>query len=315
MFETKHAFAAHRGARRLIVFAACAAVFTFLPHDAEAAIARVRWLPTTNVMISRYDVYVRDAGSSYGTPAWSGKPSPAADGALEGLVVFEPATSGTNYFAVIAVTSTADESELSRELPTGTPVACRIDSCTSKTDCDFGAQPDGTVCDAGGVDPCGGVCVAGSCDGSGGGAAATDVALNRLRFTTRATGVKLSLKGKFETDAAVDPTASGAVIELRSPDGSVLYSASIGPESFTANAVGNRFHFDGADADPAWNGLTRMDLRLTGSGWIVTAQGKSAALADASLEPALTVVVRLGTTCVRRLDAACAQKGTVAMCR
>ena len=318
MSELTQSFSARRTARRCSVFTLLSlTACTLLPHVAEAATARVRWYPSDSTAVVRYDVYVRNAGEPYGVPAWSGNPAPGADGALEALVPFSAATAGANYFAAVAV-GASSESPLSRELATGTPVACRIDSCTAKTTCDFGNLPDGTLCDVGNTDPCSAVCIDGTCGStSGADALASEVVLDRLRFTTRAAGVKLSLKGKFATDAMLDLASTGAIFELRGPDGAVLYSASVGGASFTAAANGGRFRFHGTgqDADPAWNGLATLDFRQSGSRWIVTARAKSDALTEASQEPALTMVMRLGTTCLRRVDAECAQEATTAICR
>lgn len=290
------------------------AACTFLPNDALAATARVRWLPSAADAVARYDVYVRNAGAPYAAPAWSGNPAPAADGALEALVPF--AEADANYFAVVAVVADG-ESSLSRELALGTPLPCLVDSCTTKTSCDFGNLPDGTFCDADAADPCSAVCMDGACTTAGADAFASDVTLDGLRFTERAAGVVLALKGRFLTEAAVDPTGTGAVIELRDPAGVVLYTASIGAAAFTANSAGTRIRFRAsrANADPAWNGLTRLSFKRTGSKWLVTAQAKTSALAEAANEPAITLVVRLGGTCVRRVGAECAQKPPVSTCR
>ena len=313
MFEKIRSFSARPAARRCFLFAVLSlTLFTVLSDAAEAATARVRWLPSGDAGVTRYDVYVRNAGAPYGAPAWSGNPTPGADGALEALVPFSTAMTGANYFAVVAVSGTT-ESPLSRELWAGTPIACRVDSCTSKTTCDFGTLPDGTSCGFGGADPCSATCLAGECGTSGAGTPATDVEIGRLRFTTRSSDVKLSLKGKIETDATLDPASTGAVIELRGLDGTVLYSASVDATSFTANAAGTRFHFAASATDG--DGLTRMDIRRSGAKWIVSAQAKTPALGDASAEPALTLVVRLGATCAQRLGAECERKAPTTTCR
>jgi hypothetical protein len=315
MFETKGSSSARRASRRSIILAVAALVLatcTFLPHEAAAATARVRWFPSSGD-ISRYDVYVRAAGATYvAGPAWSGNPTPAADGSLEALVTFTPSAVGANYFSVVAVIG-GEESGLSHELSTGTPIACHADSCTAKTVCDFGDLPDGTSCDGGG-DPCAGVCQGGQCGDSA--SASTDVALDRLRLTKRASNVRLVFKGRIATDA-IDPTESGATLELRAFDGSVLYTSSIGASAFTAVAPGQRYHFGAshAHADGLWNGLARLDLRRNGSHWIVTAEAKSAQLTAAVPEPTLTVVLRFGGTCARRLDVACDERPDGSVCQ
>jgi hypothetical protein len=355
--------AARRG---LAVAASCAALMSF-PSAADAAIALVRWLPSQDPAVSRYDVYVRNAGSRYATrPAWSGIPTPASDGAMAALVAFTPAASGANWFAVVAVTA-EEESPLSRELATGTPNPCRSDSCATKTACDFAAVTDGTACDddafcngaevcrsgvcsggaprdcadtsactvdacdeaadtcthvaspgccaaCDGTDPClADACAAGDCSATPGG----DVVIKRMRFTHRADTSKLSLKGTFASAASVDPAASGVILELRTADGALLHASAVAPESFTASPSGRRFHFAtrSEEPDPVWNGLEQLDVRRRDDGWLVSAQLRGPELRDVAAESALTLVIRLGDTCVRRLDAACKHSEVRAICR
>lgn len=318
MSETLSSFSARRAVRRGSIIAVLSlAACTFLPREASAATARVRWLPSASGGIVRYDVYVRNGGGPYGAAAWSGNPAPSSDGALEALVPFAAAMSGVNYFAVVAVDATG-ESVLSHELPVGTPVPCRIDSCTSKTSCDFGDVPDGTLCDVADTDPCSAVCVAGTCGTTSGvDTLVTDVTSARLRFTSRDSSVKLSLKGKLVTDAALDPTSTGAVLELRGADGTQLFASSIAAGSFVATRSGQRFRFHASktNRDAAWNGVAKLDFRRSGSQWIVTAQALTPALAQASVEPAITLVLRLGASCIRRVGAACDPKPPVSICR
>jgi hypothetical protein len=304
--------------RRAVLTSLSLAACIVLPVEAPAATARVRWLPRGHVSLSRYDVYVRDAGATHRpTPVWSGNPPPAADGALEAVVSFTPASAGANYFAVVAANGST-ESPLSGEVATGTPIPCRSDRCTTKTSCDFSDIPDGTSCDPGAGDPCLAACLAGACEaGSGQGGSGAEVDIDRLRFTTRASSIKLTLKATFAGDATVDPASTGAVVELRASDGTVVYSAAVAASSFALKKAGRRFHFRArrTNADPLWNGLANLDFRSNGSEWIVSGLAKGPAFATAALEPALTLVVRLGATCVRHLDAACEQKETVALCR
>ncbi len=317
MFHDTVSFSVRRSVRRCSLFVVVALACAFLPGEARAATARVRWLPSTSDAITRYDIYVRSAGAPYDRAAWSGNPSLAADGTLDAMVPFTPATSGANYFAIVAVAA-GEESMLSQELSVGTPIPCRIDSCTSKTTCDFGNAPDGTFCDVSDADPCSAVCVAGTCGTtSGSGGFDGDVSSDHMWFTQRPSGVLLSLRAKIAADTALAPDGSGAVIELRGADGSPLWTASVSAGSFTANRTGRRFvfHASKADADPAWNGLVRLDLRRNGSAWLMTARARTPALADALAEPSVTLVVRLGTSCIRRVGAQCEQRPPVSICR
>jgi hypothetical protein len=135
------------------------------PRTVEAATARVRWLPSSSASaVTGYRVYARNSGSPYGTAVWTGNPAPATDGAISTTVTYTPASSGVNYFTVVAVGGTSGgESGLASELPVGTPNACRVDSCTTKTSCTFAQRPDGSPCPD--ATFCNGdeVCQAGNC--------------------------------------------------------------------------------------------------------------------------------------------------------
>lgn len=325
-------------------------------------------MPSGSNAVTRYDVYVREAGSPHGSgPHWSGSPAPVADGSLSALVTFTPASSGTNYFAVVAVSSTGVESELSGELPTGTPNPCRADRCSSKTSCDFGTYPDGVSCDDASF--CNGaeVCLAGACSarvprncddgiactvdlceeaagqcvhvGPPGCCAAcdvrdpcladacahgdcsagpgTEIAVKQMLFRQGRSRVKLAARGTFPADRSLDPTLTGVVVELHGPDGVVLFASSITGPDIKAAASGRQYRFVArrTKSDPLANGLKRLELRRKGSTWRVSAKAETAELADAFLEPTLTWVIRLGTTCVRRLDIACEQGARRALCR
>lgn len=304
--------------RRLVIVVSSLTAFVAFTQVADAATARVRWLPSTDPAVTRYDVYVRDAGAAHvNDAAWSGDPTPADDGTMSALVTFTPSASGTNYFAVVAARA-ADESALSAELPTGMPIACQTDHCETKSSCDFGDLPDGTSCGGASGDPCLAACRAGECGTSAGNdGSSAEVELDRLRFRSRASGVALSIKGRFTAAEPVDPASTGAVLELRTADGTLLHTASVAPAAFKSAASGRRFHFAaaGTEADTGWHGLQRLDFRQRGGRRIVIAQLETAELDSALLEPTITLVLRLGTTCVRRLDAPCAQNGSRSTCR
>jgi hypothetical protein len=358
---------AGRAPCRIVIAAAlvCAAA-ALLPALADAAVARVRWLPRDAASATHYAVYVREAGDTYvGTPQWTGNPVPAADGTLTANVTFTPAATGANYFAVVAVDS-VEESALSGELPTGWPDPCRNDHCSAKTACDFSAKPDGSscddvsfcngmetcrsgvcavrterdcadatactvdacdetanacthvmspgccpTCDAG--DPClADACAAGQCPTNGG----TELALERMRFTSRRSGVKLSVTGRFPSDAPIDPSSTGATLELRDLAGAVLHSSTVGPDLFKSRGDGNlhRFKVSRAAADDLEMSLRRLDFRLVDASWVVHAQWQAPDLMDAFLEPSLSVVVRVGDACVRRMNATCDQRSARSSC-
>ncbi len=151
--------------RRLVAAALCACAVV-AASAADAATARVRWLPRGTAATS-YAVYVRNAGSTYpASPVWTGNPVPAADGSISASVTYTAAASGANYFAVVARDESNAETALSQELYLGSPNPCRNDSCPTKTGCDFTTRPDGTSCDD--TSFCNGpeVCRGGTCDTS-----------------------------------------------------------------------------------------------------------------------------------------------------
>lgn len=158
-----------RWSRRLLAGAALLSAAASVAGPVEAATARLRWLPSSS-QISGYRIYVRSAGSTYGsaTAIWSGNPTPGADGAATTQVTYTPSPSGVNYFTVVAVGSASGmESGLAQELPIGTPNPCRADACSTKTACDFSQRADGYACDDASF--CNGaeVCQTGSCVSTG----------------------------------------------------------------------------------------------------------------------------------------------------
>lgn len=163
-------YLAHLWLSRVLAPALVGFVCCFAPGWAEAATARVRWLPSSSASsVTSYRIYARNSGSPYGTPVWTGNPGAAPDGSITATVTFTPATSGVNYFTVVAVGGTSGgESGLSTELPIGTPNACRIDSCSTKTSCTFAQRADGSPCHD--ATYCNGdeVCQAGTCAPAGG---------------------------------------------------------------------------------------------------------------------------------------------------
>lgn len=132
---------------------------------AEAATARVRWVPVANAI--RYNVYVRNAGTPYGAASSIGSPSTGSDGTMSANVTYTPGSNGNNFFTVTAVAPDNAESGISGELAIWPADPCDIDRCTTRTSCQFGTQPNGTACDdavfCNGHETCqGGTCTAAS---------------------------------------------------------------------------------------------------------------------------------------------------------
>lgn len=300
------------GRRFLAMAAAASALVVTLPHAADAATARVRWRPGGSAGVSGYNVYVRHAGSAYDpNPRWSGTPAPDADGSLSALVPYTPASWGANYFTVVSIAG-GSESGLAREFALGATDPCLVDSCSTKTTCEFRPSEECCLaCDTG--DPClADACAAGDCSALPG----PRIAIRRLRFRSRSATTKLALTGSFIPAMDVDPTATGARLEIHGPDGSVLYMAAIAPELFEERSAGTRYRsLAGSDAKTLTDGITRLDLQRRGSGWRLVLKAATPALADAAREPDVTVVLRLGSQCMSHLDAQCHQRGAVTACR
>jgi len=129
---------------------------------AEASSARVRWSPSTDPQVTGYRVWVRAAGSPYGSGTDVGRPATQSDGSLQ-YVVSGLNASQTYYFAVTAYGAPPLVSTFTRELPLGTPNPCTVDRCSTTTSCEIRAAADGSSCDDGSF--CNGiaVCQAGTC--------------------------------------------------------------------------------------------------------------------------------------------------------
>lgn len=359
------------GALRLAMAGAGLLSLLIAPRIADAATARVRWLPPASNAgaVTGYRIYVRNAGAAYGTgaPIWSGNPTPAGDGSLSTTVTYTTAPSGTNYFAVVAMRNT-EESGLSEERSIGTVNSCRFDVCTSKTACSFGTWPDGTACDDDLY--CNGpeVCLAGTCDTSANrncadafactvdacdetndrcthngppgccvacdttdpcladacaagdctAPAGKDIEFSRIKLLARSQSVKLVAKGKFELAEDLDPSLTGAVIEMRTADGTLVYSSTIPPYLIRSGASKGRYRYTASRSvvEPQSNGIDRLDFRVKDAKWLVTVMGDTANLADASAESSLTVSLKLGgEQCVRQMHIPCLQKNALSVCR
>jgi hypothetical protein len=364
MPNTMLTYLAGRWPRRFFASAVLLGAMT-MSSVASAATARVRWLPSPASGVTGYKVYVRNAGSTYGSAQWTGNPAPESDGALSALVTYSSATSGVNYFTVVATGGTL-ESGLSQELPVGEPNPCENDSCSTKTSCNFSLRPDGSPCDdasfCNGAETCrSGVCdqqiardcadaiacTVDSCDDAAGqcthvgppgccvacdvddpclaaacaqgdcsAEAGIELEVNRVRLVKKAAGITLAAKGRFVTDGAIDPAATGAEIELRAIDGTLVFRSIILPSRIRSRTSGRyRFQSTRAESAELENGITRLDFRGKGDRWTVTLKGETPALEAASVEPTLTWLIRLGDTCTRQIDMACDQSNDKAVCR
>ncbi len=193
-------------------------------------------------------------------------------------------------------------------------IACTVDLCDEAAGACTHVAPPGCcpACDV--RDPClADACAEGDCAAGPG----TEITVKPMRLKNGRSGIKLAAKGNFAADPSVDPTTTGAIVELHAVDGVVLWASSIAGEHIEARSSGRHHRFVARRSDPVplANGLKRLDFRRKGSAWRVTAKAETVALTDAFRAPSITWVIRLGTTCVRHLDMACDQKAAFSKCR
>jgi hypothetical protein len=314
-----------------------ALVLASLATEAPGVAVRVRWEASPDPSVTGYNVYVRERAESYATPRDAGLPAPADDGSLGFLVDDLDATS-VYVFAVSAYAPNA-ESPLSNELTV--VQSCRSDAdcadddaCTANERCRNGrcqrdhlactqapcnealchpdrgcvvtAAPDGTTCDD--ADPCEpGVCSAGACT-------LPESALSRLgahhmtvsRFALQPAGQRRRVLGtaSFAASSGFDPSVTGAAVELRGGDGTVLYAAAAPAAAFRASKGGRAFRYLPKRGRAA--GLRRLLLAFDGSIADVSLQALTGAFEDpGSVRGSLAWAVRVGDLCVRDPRLAC----------
>ena len=376
-----------------LLLVACAA-------RAEAASARLRWVPNNDPRVTGYRVYSRQAGHPYGSFIDAGRPTPQADGNIAYTV--NNLGAGTYYFAVVTYGAGSLLSPLSAELPLGTPSPCLIDHCASTTSCDIRAASDGSSCDDGvycdGIAVCqGGNCVNGPPPDCDDGIACTDDSCDESLarcvhtshpnccetsadcvdsdacttgerclggscvsepevcpassctsafcdaeagcglmpvadgVTCEACGVlrprkivigltggtgKITLKASFDNDVIVDPSTFGLLLDIATPNGTVLYSGNVPHDFFMEKKNGTKFRFLAShDAEGLTNGITGALLRLRGEAWELTLRGKSADLMDAVGRDQIAVTLSFGFLCMSDANVGCEGQSARAICR
>jgi hypothetical protein len=164
-------------------------------------------------------------------------------------------------------------------------------------------------------DPClSDACTEGDCTAAGG----VELEVNRLKQSNQASGITLAAKGRFEADPNIDVTTTGAVFELRSVDGSVLYRSRVDGDLMGAGATGGRYRYavSRSTADQLTNGISRLDFRVKGSTWLVSVKAQTFLLAAALQESDVTWMIKLGNEgCARRMDMICKRKPSLSICR
>lgn len=287
---------------RLVVCAAIAVAVLGAATPVCAMSARVRWLPSADVRVTGYNVYVRAAGQPYPGPIDVGMPTPDATGALA-AVVPNLVDGRTHYFSVTARTDTGMESGCSGELALGVVEPCRIDQCC-RGSCAFQAAPDGVPCAGGeGCNLCwGGACVAG---------VEADLFTRELKLVDRSSGTRLHVIGRFAPTATLQPTQTGATFEVSDPLGTVLYTAAVPANFMRSNATRTLYYMDRRAGIP---GLLRLKFRIRRGAVRVGVIVTSDALRDALSLSGLRWVLRLGTECVRAATVSCVAKPRLIVC-
>jgi len=177
------------------------------------------------------------------------------------------------------------------------------DSCT--------LRPDGSPCYPG--DPCENgechmaTCVAAPSAGALGGSRLLDV--GRFRLRALGTRGRLVAHGSFSPAMVIDPTASGATVEVRAQaDGDLVYRATVPGWAFHPDRSGSSFHYamPRAGLPPGSEGLKSLELRFDGQTMSVrvraTVPGSGSRLAPTRL----AWMVQLGEECVRNVNLMCA---------
>ena len=127
------------------------------------------------------------------------------------------------------------------------------------------------------------------------------------QFAANAVGThqRLVAQGAFAPASLVDPTVSGATVELREQeDGRLLYRATVPGWAFHPDRSRTSFHYvvRRAAMVPGAEGLKRLGVRFDGT----TTTVKLRAVVSGSVSrSALAWMVRVGEQCVRNVDLRC----------
>jgi hypothetical protein len=130
------------------------------------------------------------------------------------------------------------------------------------------------------------------------------------KFAANAVGThqRLVAQGAFAPASLVDPTASGATVELRAQeDGRLLYRATVPGWAFHPDRSRTSFHYVGPRAAmvPGAEGLKRLGLRFDGTTTTVKLRAVVSGSVSRSAPARLAWMVRVGEQCVRNVDLRC----------
>lgn len=285
-----------RAAPVVLLVLACAA-----SRDARALTARLRWRAASDARVTGYQVYVRLAGETYGSPLDVGMPPSAADGTITAEVSgLRP--EATHHFAVRSyLDSVSDTSALSAELVLGGVDPCRNDYCWTPTTCDFSPVADGTPCDDATPDQCGSTCVGGTCSA----ASPYTLETRRLKLRTTPDGVRIAGLARFSGVGVPEPASHGvsATFSLRS--GVRLGPFSVPASALRRNATGSVFRLDREATEGAFPGIERLVIRRSDDTWTVRLR---IFLRGFEARPDVVPecwIIRMGAACAGDFDVTC----------
>jgi cysteine-rich repeat protein len=131
--------------RRLVVTLALVAGAVGISPAAEARLATVRWSHPDANGVTAFRIYLRQAGQSYGAPAWQGLPAPSGGVYSVALEVAD----GSTVYAVGTAVNAEGESAFSNELTLAPPApVCGNGALEAPEQCDDGNTASGDGCRA-----------------------------------------------------------------------------------------------------------------------------------------------------------------------
>ena len=320
-----------RGGRAVALGGALVALMEFA-HPAAAADYRLRWVPTGDARVTRYNVYTRQSGAQYGSPRDAGLPAVETDGAMSYIVT---GLSGSGLrFAITAVTSTGQESAFSNEITSCTTAAecndgnpCTVDACNGF--CRYSAAPNGTSCSDGdqcdGVESCrdgfcqggepltcddGNECTADGCSTTAG-CTHTEIPscslcvsgnrvpleARRVKLTNSTYGIVINVSGVVGPMPEIDFCTSGLVLEVVEGAGSSLVRSIIPGSAIAASRTGNAFRLAKTAPLDDLGGVRRLKLRRRADGRVsLSVRGRADRL-PASFPTTLTLLFLVGNHC------------------
>ena len=148
------------------------------------------------------------------------------------------------------------------------------------------------------------------------GAAPLDLQVDQLALRGTGKRGRLVARGMVSAPAGVDPTVTGVHAEVRAPNGSILYDASIPAAGFRSRRGHTVFDYVAAPSRggaPGALGVQRMRLVVRGDRVEVRFAAVAPEIADATRQSGLTCVLWLGSAGEEHLG--CARGTDTSRCR